>query len=263
MRLPFVSAALLLTAVGCALEEPATSEADEDLLSANLLSANLLSANLLSANLLSANMLAANSLSVQNMVNTANGRLILKYVVSCALPASATMTAKDSAGTTWSFAGSIGLAPEWATGVPTASNRRWVSACVLARTNYFGISVPISMRADNNIHLTATSSEITTYNEAEGAFWGDLFGSSTAIYEYTCAAQAFSTGTNQGIEGLRDCSRPGISGKSMCGFTFAGYCPTNYPGMTAACTDKVAPYGSCTAPGAVGYAEVITIYLQH
>lgn len=260
MRLPLLPAVLLLNVAGCALSEPDLSEDTSDLLSANMLSANLLSANLLSANLLSANLLSANSLTVQNMVNTSGGRMVLSYVVSCALPAGTSMSATDSTGVSYTFNGSIGLAPEWATGVPTASNRRWVSACVLARTNYFGVSVPISVRADNNVKLTASSSEITTYNEAEGAFWGDLFG--TTPYEYTCAAQAFTTTTNTGIEGLRDCSRSTDGVKSMCGFTFTGYCATTYPGKTIPCTDKVAPFGSCKG-GSTTYAEVITIYLQH
>jgi hypothetical protein len=182
----------------------------------------------------------------------------MSYIVGCAMATGQNLTLQDTSGVSYTMAGWIGLAPGWATRVPTVSERRWVSACLFARTNLYAIPVNISMRHDTNTTLAASPSEKTTYNQAEGAFWGDIFASTPVMY--ACASQQFATTTNQGIEGLRACTRPGSDGLSQCGFTFTGYCGTTYPGKTIPCADKTAPYGSCGGGGTT-YAEVITIFL--
>ena len=49
-------------------------------------------------------------------MNSARGRTTLSYIVRCALPSDHSITAKDSDGTSYSFPGQIGVAPEWETG---------------------------------------------------------------------------------------------------------------------------------------------------
>jgi hypothetical protein len=80
-------------------------------------------------------------------------------------------------GTTW-----------WESGTCDESCQRWVSACVLARTNAYGVHVEISMRAPAvapvghelqfakiQAALATTSSEVTVYNKREGAYYGNIF----------------------------------------------------------------------------------------
>ncbi len=64
------------------------------------------------------------------------------------------------------------------------SCERWVSACVLARTNAYGVKVDISMRAPANAPtaiknaLAVSDQERRDYGLREGAFYGNVFGES-------------------------------------------------------------------------------------
>ena len=256
MRL--LPATLLIGSLAACAIDPELDEVDSDLTSANKLSANKLSANKLSANKLSANKLSANSLAVQSLMANADGRDVLSYVIGCALPAGQSLTFNDPSGTAYTFAGSIGLAPTWTTTTPTVAQRHWVTACVLARTNYYGVPIRISMRSDTNTALVATTAEKTSFAHVEGAFWGDIFA--TTPVEYACAAAAFTPTSDNGIESLRACTRTVDGVNTNCGFTFTGYCGASYPGKSIPCTDKVAPFGTCMG-STTQYPEVITIYL--
>src|SRR5262249_37402515 len=73
----------------------------------------------------------------------------------------------------------------WArTGRCDESCQRWVTACVLARTNAYGVKVDISIRAppdapDAVKNAPATSGEERgEYSLREGAFWGNVFDES-------------------------------------------------------------------------------------
>jgi hypothetical protein len=61
------------------------------------------------------------------------------------------------------------------------SCQRWVSACVLARTNAYGVHVEISMRAPADAPqgikdaLATTSDEVASYTLREGAYYGNIF----------------------------------------------------------------------------------------
>jgi alpha-tubulin suppressor-like RCC1 family protein len=79
-------------------------------------------------------------------------------------------------GTTW-----------WETGKCDKSCQRWVSACVLARTNAYGVHVQISMRAPANAPPAikkalapspgqdGNPSETTLFSKPEGAYYGNIF----------------------------------------------------------------------------------------
>ena len=86
--------------------------------------------------------------------------------------------------TWWGQPAPPGAAPDGGAG--NAGNcdescQRWVSACVLARTNAYGVHVEISMRAPNNAPqaiknaLATTSNELATYTLREGAYYGNIF----------------------------------------------------------------------------------------
>ena len=247
-----IALALVMTSACVIDDESVTDEGDDAEVSyklgANKLGANKLGANKLGANKLGANKLGANSLATTDMMATADSREVFSYVVGCALPAGQNIVAKNSAGVSYTFAGSVGLAPGWATRVPTVSERRWVSACLLARTNLFGVSVQISLRHDSNTALTTTTAERTQYSNTEGAFFGDVFATPQTLF--ACGNRSWTPYTTNS---LRLCALSSNGSVTDCGFTYTGPC-------TTACTDKTAPFGACVGNG-VSYAEVITINL--
>lgn len=71
----------------------------------------------------------------------------------------------------------MGLAPDWLHRPLTEDEQRWVSACLLARTNYFGVEVQISLRADHSPSpaLQTTDEERHEFTLHEGDFFGNLF----------------------------------------------------------------------------------------
>jgi hypothetical protein len=83
----------------------------------------------------------------------------------------------NSDGTTW-----------WGSGTCDEECQRWVSACVLARTNAYGVHVDISMRAPANAPQTIKNALAVTdtecngngnpdnaYSHREGSFFGNIF----------------------------------------------------------------------------------------
>src|SRR5690606_32992166 len=76
--------------------------------------------------------------TLQSMASTQAGRMVLPYVIGCALSGGTVVNT-----TYWngignvpiSFTGEIGLVPSWTTTNPTQSQQRLISACVLARVN--------------------------------------------------------------------------------------------------------------------------------
>jgi hypothetical protein len=150
-------------------------------LSSNGLSANGLSANGLSANGLSANGLSANSAAMSALRSPLQGpaaQEFLRYVVSCALGPAATFSLNIN-GTNVAFTGELNLAPEWggAGGFCDSRCQELVSACVMARVNFLGHHIQLSLRGSPALSpaLTSTTSERSDYPKEEATYFGNLF----------------------------------------------------------------------------------------
>jgi hypothetical protein len=180
-------AALSLPAFGCQ-DEPTLSQSSlsQNALSFNSLSFNSLSFNALTASALTANALTANALTASALSQNALtagamedplARELLKYIVSCALPQDAEIKLTIN-GTDYAFPGGTGLAPGWGQpgGTCGESCRRWVSACVLARVDYLGVSLPISIRGARP-QLASTAAERSDFPHREATYFGDIFAS--------------------------------------------------------------------------------------
>jgi hypothetical protein len=102
-------------------------------------------------------------------------REFLSYAVSCALPGNKSVSLSLD-GERYELRGQLGLASRW--GAPSghcnADCRGWVSACMLARVNHLGESVPLSMRAKDKA-LSSDAAEQLAYPSREGAYYGDVF----------------------------------------------------------------------------------------
>ena len=188
------------------------------------------------------------SLRETGLEQSVEGRKLLAYLISCALPAGV-KTSTTVAGQEYEFPGSIGLAPRWLQGALTESEQRWLSACLYARTNYFGISVQISVRADglDNSDLIATTQGEKEYSIFEGGFFGNLFAPGSPAY--ACSGNPSQA---EGILTQRVCTK--ASGRrradgrefSLCGFI-----------LTGPCSDPA----SLRVDGE-SYSEVIWVYLK-
>jgi hypothetical protein len=262
-------------AIGCVASDSTSSTSQAvtawNRLAANRLAANRLAANRLAANRLAANRLAANQLSVNqiaagDLLSTPDGRDVMSYVVSCALPANETLVATSStacstdtdcadlpleAGNTtfsgacsashtcthtctYSFSGVVGVAPQWADDKLDQAGRRWVSACLFSRVNGHDTSEEISLRGENDA-LTVAPDEQLLFNLEEGAFWGDLFrGTDKPILWVACSGRD-NVGSVSGGLTIRECARPDPAhpGFTMCGFYYAGNCGDYNPVLNA------------------------------
>jgi hypothetical protein len=180
---------------------------DANALNANALNANALNANALNANglsgvaMLSPTMLAAAPLSFGALVagavtaledTTDTGgisRQLAQYTASCALDPSQSFDFSwvDATGVTHdeSYPGLLGLATDWA-GQPLSSvfEQEWVSACLISRVNYLGVTVELSSRGLFPGLDDTPESELDAYTMQEGAFFGNVF--TTIPTAYAC-----------------------------------------------------------------------------
>jgi len=220
----------------------------ENALTANALTANALTANALTANALTANALTANALTANAL--TANGlrdplgRQLLKYVVSCALPAGTGVSVTVDRQR-YDFPGSIGLAPAWgsAGGSCDGSCQRWVSACVLARVDAAGVERMISIRGDNRA-LRPDLRELLQYRQREATYYGNLFAEGQPRYL---------------------CLSPGAtSDERVCGPSLSD-CPMTVVGACDDVCDERGAFGTfsdCrTSRHGRSVAETVTVFL--
>ena len=220
-----------LSLVGCLA--PIGDEADGDVgvvqqaaLTHNALTHNALTHNALTHNALSANALTGSSLTGTSLSNNAalsaalgeaDSREVLGYIVSCSLAAGSQLDVTvDSVD--YSFPGELGLVPSWGQPGGTCDTlcQEGVSACVIARLDYLGEYVSVSLRGPSSL-VTAPPSELAAYPTAEGAYYGNIFLPTPVMYACTAAGQT-------GLE-------------RVCGPTTTG-CIVNVVGACSSVCDK-------------------------
>jgi hypothetical protein len=220
--------------LACTVEPDSVSETNsavviDNRLAANRLAANRLAANRLAANRLAANRLAANRLELDpigsaDLITTPEGREVLSFIVSCAMPDDVTLEGTH-AGVTYEFFGELGLAPRWEKRRLDRKGKGWVSACLFSRVNAFDVPIPVSLRGAHG-QLTSTPDERATWSLEEGAFYGDYFTrDDEEINWIACRGRDQAAGEAGGLL-QRDCAEPDPAnpGRTLCGFKFAGDC---------------------------------------
>lgn len=164
------------------------------------------------------------ALADTRLLATAESRQLLKYLASCALDAGTVLTAVHD-GQALEFPGSLGLAPQWQNQGLDAAQRRWVSACLLARTNHFGVTVQLSMRAgfpSDAPGLQVGDDEARQYTLQEATFFGNLFTDRPTAY---VCGPAMTPERRDALQAQRRvCALPGSDGRSACGFVHVGAC---------------------------------------
>jgi hypothetical protein len=171
-------AALQFIACSDTLEVSTTPQA---LTSANRLGYNRLGYNRLGYNRLGYNKLSATALTASALVAgdwdevlaDEDARILFRYIYECAAEPGQSLEL-PIAGAVHAFTGVIGLAPEWTTGACGVECEQWISACVIARINGLGVSVPLSLRGDHPA-LVTTESERAEFRFEELAAFGNIF----------------------------------------------------------------------------------------
>lgn len=169
-------------------------------------------------------------LSPDALTETHNQRTLLKYLVGCALPSDVELR-RVVGGVVYRFVGELGLAPGWLERGLTESEQRWVSACLLARTNYFGKAVEISLRAADPAPaaLQTSTEERQAFSLFEGGFYGNLFSDEPRAY--ACVGRRTLEQAAEPVFQDRICTAPSgaslPSGETLtkCGFVHSGFCP--------------------------------------
>jgi hypothetical protein len=248
---------LTLALAGCVVDDVQTSTVEEHLTGQNRLASNRLASNRLASNRLASNALSEAALTSGGLIETEEGRDVFSYIVSCALPGGESVTAMDSQGTEYTFHGEIGLAPTWQTSTPSVSARRWVTACLLARTNHYGVPVSLSMRGTHPT-LAVTAQEASLYVNAEGAFFGDLFSETDQTW-FACGSSTWTA--EAAATALRMCAISEDGATTTCGFTYRNFCDTVDPARNAPACEPNPPWTQCLG-GSTTYGEVISIYLR-
>jgi hypothetical protein len=233
---------------GCVTPDPSFGTSESHVAADNRLATNRLATNRLATNRLATNGLSSAATDLTAMASDEGGRELLTYMVSCALPAGASIDVTTGSGV-YTFQGLLGLAPSWLNAPLSVTDRRWVSACLLARVNYYGVSVHLSMRGKTPA-LATSYNEIAAYPLYEGAFWGDLFGDGEQR-KTACMSRFKSRDPQIADLPLRQCAVPTGTGLTWCDFTAAGTCEDICSPSTG-----TSAYASCA-----GATEVINVFL--
>lgn len=270
MRLVMSSALVLLAACNAVTDTPSDDPVGHRTQAIELVNAigqNALDLHALHLNNLHLNPLRPTALDPDALATLqdpgSNGvlaRQFIEYTTSCALTSGQAFSFAwtDTAGTTHqeSYPGLFGLAAYWARGPLKASDTRLISACLAARVNWYGVHVTLSARSSGT-RLPVSDQERSTFTLLEGAFFGNLFGSTQAVYscydpDHVDAARAR----------YRDCAaghRNDDGSIADCGILRRlGPC-------SSWCADKDPTdgyYARCWDPQGTETSEVVTIFLQ-
>lgn len=242
LAIPLVTTACIGAEIDEEFEEP-IGEAEDAILAGNSLLSNALTNNALTSNALSPAALSPNPLTWAGLSSSARAALqdpgsdgalsrdLLRYVVSCALRPDQSLSVSWNDGATVrseTYQGDLGIADWWMHGpLDDAFYQRWISGCLASRTNWYGVSVLISLRSSQPFMSSGTT-ERDSYTVREGAFWGNLFSSTP--YLRACYSPA---GVARARALKRDCAAghlgvdpgSGASTTQACGpIAIAGSC---------------------------------------
>ncbi len=104
-------------------------------------------------------------------------RQVLRSAIQCALTPEQSVT---DPVTGEHYTGWWGLAPGWLGNGLETQGRRYVTACMVQRLNYYGASVPILLEGRHSA-LAQSASYSQEYPLAESTVFGDLFSSTTPL----------------------------------------------------------------------------------
>jgi len=216
---------------------------------ANGLPADTLTGDAINWNILTLNGL--NQLVIANSTNATMAKALLPFLVSCALNETTVWTSTIvEDGLAVQYLGQLGLAPGLGSNVMNQQEQGLISGCLLARVNYFGKHIEISIRSKPVI-VVDDASELTDYSVFEGAFFGNLFSNNTFL-KYTCQgepeSQALLESPDRKWRVCTDSSNP-------CNMVVLGSCNDICQNFTIN-----TGYSNCVAAGQT-YDQIMNVFL--
>ena len=190
--------------------------------------------------------------STTGLMTTSGGREVVQYMIKCAYPDGQKLVKQDQYGTSYTFYGSIGIAPELAAGPCDLDCQEKISACMLAHVNNSGQHIAIWMVGpDPGVGWGGSDK----YPYQEGAYFGNIF--TDPWQGYYCAGADMASGEVPGRLGTPMASNVYVDrygGNGLCKQPTA--CTVTNEGYTN-CADPmpIAPY----APGH-RWTHVITVW---
>jgi len=164
--------AALLMAASCDDRGRAFEERQQPIIASNIIASNVIASNAITSNAIASNAIASHALAgellppdeglealgavtqtdVVTGLQDPDAQMLMKYLVDCALTPEQGLqwTGRFAPFPTARWRGSMGLCPQWLTSAPSQQCLQRVSGCLLARNNAFGISVPVSLRGDQD-----------------------------------------------------------------------------------------------------------------
>ena len=189
--------------------------------------------------------------STVGLMTTEEGRKTVSYLVRCALPPTHSLVKKDQHGTSHTFPGQLGLAPEWEDGECGLACQEYVSACVMAHVNTTGTHIPIWLVADKpNIGWSLSPD----FPRQEGSFFGNFFVSPPKAFY--CEGKDFAVGVVAGRIGSNQVGAPYVNSfgdnQSLC------QSPNDIPN----CAPADIPNAAAGFKACAGFNHVITVWRQ-
>jgi hypothetical protein len=176
------------------------------------------------------------------MTNDA-GRKVVQYMAKCALGPGDSLVKQDQNGANYTFAGGIGLAPQWKTAGCNQACSEQMSACLMAHINSSGVHIPLWMDSPMSSIGWGQSPWFPT---REGTFFGQIMVTNSAnnLDAYYCNGPSTDKnvvpgrlGSNQGSVPYAD-AWPTSAG-------FDGKCDNSLTAhSTGGCIDNAAGDGS-------------------
>ena len=187
------------------------------------------------------------------LARTPQGRQWLKYITSCGLSEGDQLTLKVE-DSSYQFSGNLGLASDWLKQPLSASAERWASTCLLALTNAFGVTVPISVRGSHDaLQAGMKPHETQLYLVEEAAFYGNIFASPAAAYVCTGEQTPSSPYLQQRVCAETSDTPP----LTKCQFLLMGRCKD----LCEYQDSDNGHYERCRGSDGL-YSEVVTVYLK-
>jgi hypothetical protein len=155
---------LVMFAAGCAADVDDDGAVEQPQMTSNQMTSNQMTSNAITANAIASNRMSHGPVAPKTWMsgNQIVGEVtdptlslsledpaaqtFMHYFVECALLPEQRVIWRDHTGAKLQWDGLLGLCPQWQDGYPDLACQERVSACLLARNNAFGVSVPLSLR---------------------------------------------------------------------------------------------------------------------
>jgi hypothetical protein len=181
--------------------------------------------------------------ATSSFMNSDTGRSTVAYLVRCALPSNQSITKKDQNGTSYTFPGQIGVAPQWQSGTCDEDCQQQVTACLLAHVNTSGVHIPLWIVGDSP---AISWNQNSAYPDQEGSFFGNIFISPPIAYY--CNGKDFDVGVVPGRIGAGQTNAPYKNP-----FASPGYCRDH-------CTAADIPHQGDGYKACDGYNHIVTVW---